>query len=143
MVFIDLGWGGSGGRINIVSKNVNSAYQDAFQISINGGKNLTINEEFCSNGASGTLCLNQDSIKTFIINGSYSYTLTPTILASSNINLIEDIYVINNGLSSLQNRSCYNGVNLHIIDSEFEDFAHTAERINIIITFKFIEIIKS
>jgi len=145
-----LGWGGSGGRININAKNSETDLQNNLIISINGGKNLSRNEELCSNGASGTLCLNNHSTIKLFINGRFSQTYTPTILSASRIHLIDDIYVINNALCSLnsyhldgENSVEYKGNHLHIVDSNFEDFMHLGENITLNLSFKFIEIQKS
>lgn len=49
--------GGSGGRINIVSKNSTKEMEDFFDFSTKGGGSLDGRWELCSNGGSGTICL--------------------------------------------------------------------------------------
>ena len=145
-----MGWGGSGGRININANKNEIDLQKNLIISINGGKNLSKNEEFCSNGATGTLCLNDLSTIKLYINGRFSQTLSPTVLSASDLDLIDDIYIINNALCSLnsdnsdgENALEYKGNNLHIVESNFEDFVHPGGKITLELSFKFIEIQKS
>jgi hypothetical protein len=145
-----LGWGGSGGKINIIANNADEAIENAFMISVNGGKNLTINEEFCSNGATGTLCITQLGRKRLYVNGSFSYTQSPTILSPYQLNAIDDIYIINNALSSfhiynLNEKSSivYQGKNLHIENSDFEDFVHSADKVFFNVSFNMINISNS
>ena len=145
-----MGWGGSGGRINIISNNAEMAIEEYLLIAVNGGKNLTINEEFCSNGATGTLCVTQPDSKRLYINGSFSYTQSPTILMPSDLDTIDDIYFINNALTSFHINNTnnktpviYNGNNLHIVDSDFEDFMQSSDSVCFNVSFTTVKISKS
>lgn len=118
-------------------------------IAVNGGKNLTLNEEFCSNGATGTLCVTQPDSKRLYINGSFSYTQSPTILMPE-INTIDDIYLINNALASFHIRNTsnktavvYNGNNFHIVNSDFEDFMQSSDSVCFNVSFNTVNISKS
>lgn len=113
---------------------------------MSGGRNLTTNEEFCSNGAIGTLCLKEKSGATLIIDGKFASTLTPTIIQPQNLILINEIKIINNALCSFSmiKDGNYTGKNLEIIDSNFEDFVHPNESISLeLLNFQSIEIIRS
>lgn len=150
LYYLDFGWGGSGGRINLISNNADDLVHNGLIISLKGGRNLTAYEEFCSNGATGTLCLTKEYSKNLYIDGEFSKTQSATILSPSDLNLIDNIYILNNALSSFhmyslkgENLIIYDGNNLHIYKSDFQDFVHPLERIFLNVTFKIIEIVQS
>lgn len=130
----------------MIANSIPQSLLNSLIIEVSGGRNLTANEEFCSNGAIGTLCIKEKMGTTLIIDGKFSSTLTPTILQSQNLNLINEIKIINNALCSfcMIKDGNYTGNNLEIRDSNFEDFVHPNESIFLkVLNFQSIEIIRS
>lgn len=123
---------------------------NSLSIKLNGGRNLTINEEFCSNGADGTLCLIEEEKTKLIVNANFFSTLSPTILQTVDNDLIDEIYFINNAFGSFhmynlssESEILYSGSDIYIIDSNLEDFAHSNGNIFLNLNFNKIEIIRS
>lgn len=114
-----------------------------FKIKVNGGININGYEEYCSNGGSGTICIQNNSSKILKINGDNIYTQTPTILSGKHSDYIHTIYLINNAFLSLKltdsdllNNYNFTIPNIYLNNSTFEDFAHHTEIINYSILFK-------